>query len=515
MRDYEKIKYIVSVMLLITLFYKNVSDAWELEDVSMNNNDEFVIFRESIYEPERCVTYINYAAAFDGENYFVVWDAYGHDGSQDIYGRIISKNGKVEDGNIVITSAINIQCNPKISFDGTNYFVVWEDYRNDTDYDIYGTFVSKSGKVLNHQGIAIVTEGNNQWSPVVVFTNNKYFVIWEDWRHNYSSHIYGTRVSITGEVLDKKGILISNAMYDQCNPSIYFDGTNCLAVWEEWRDNFESNICGVLFPPDGKIMKQSEILISATKGKKYCPFVASDGTNYFVVWQNQRSGTDFDIYGARVAQNGTIFDPSGITISIAPHIQRLPSVVFDGTDYVVVWEDLRSGFSDIFGSRISSRADVIDTFELFTNTGKRFAPVLITDQKNQLFIIYSGYSDYINNHLASKLYIGGKFYPFLKVKDNSTVPRNRYLFSKFESHTFYSSILIRYCLAMPSNVSLKVYNIAGQCVRTIVNAKQDAGIHEINWDGKDENGLRLPQGIYILRLETDEYTGTKKIVLLH
>lgn len=77
---------------------------------------------------------------------------------------------------------------------------------------------------------------------------------------------------------------------------------------------------------------------------------------------------------------------------------------------------------------------------------------------------------------------------------------------------FYLSTKIKYSLAKQCNVSLKIYNVAGQCVRTLVNTSQDAGIYEITWNGEDDNRTNLPQGIYLLRMEAGDYTAISKII---
>src|SRR5688500_641235 len=70
------------------------------------------------------------------------------------------------------------------------------------------------------------------------------------------------------------------------------------------------------------------------------PGVAFEGTNYFVVWQHFDSSTgEIDIYGARVDPDGTVLDPDpGIPISTSDGGQSRPTVAFDGTKYLVVWQ---------------------------------------------------------------------------------------------------------------------------------------------------------------------------------
>jgi YVTN family beta-propeller protein len=79
------------------------------------------------------------------------------------------------------------------------------------------------------------------------------------------------------------------------------------------------------------------------------------------------------------------------------------------------------------------------------------------------------------------------------------------------SHSFTK---IRYGLPKSCDVSLKIYNIAGQCVKTLVNATQNAGIYEIRWNGEDNSNRKLPQGIYFIRMYAGKFNATSKIVMV-
>ena len=71
------------------------------------------------------------------------------------------------------------------------------------------------------------------------------------------------------------------------------------------------------------------------------PELAFDGTNYLVVWQDS-PGSFPTIYGARVSPDGTVLDPSRIAISpVTQDWETTPSVAFDGTTFMVVWADGR------------------------------------------------------------------------------------------------------------------------------------------------------------------------------
>ncbi len=82
---------------------------------------------------------------------------------------------------------------------------------------------------------------------------------------------------------------------------------------------------------------------------------------FLVVWQDIRNGKDWDIYAARVTPEGKVLDPEGIAVSAIPHNQADPRVAWDGKAFQVVWEDFRSGTTyEIYGARVSSEGKVLD-----------------------------------------------------------------------------------------------------------------------------------------------------------
>ena len=72
----------------------------------------------------------------------------------------------------------------------------------------------------------------------------------------------------------------------------------------------------------------------------------------------------------------------------------------------------------------------------------------------------------------------------------------------------------RFMVHGPIHTTLKIYNILGQLVRTLVDEEKAPGNYKIIWDGKDNSGKEVGSGIYFYQLRTEEYTATKKMVLL-
>jgi hypothetical protein len=79
---------------------------------------------------------------------------------------------------------------------------------------------------------------------------------------------------------------------------------------------------------------------------------------------------------------------------------------------------------------------------------------------------------------------------------------------------FSANTNILYNLKNPTEVTISIFNIRGQKVKTILSANHDSGDHIIIWNGKDELNQPLANGIYFYNLEADNYSSTKKMILM-
>jgi len=73
---------------------------------------------------------------------------------------------------------------------------------------------------------------------------------------------------------------------------------------------------------------------------------------------------------------------------------------------------------------------------------------------------------------------------------------------------------ITYQLPQPGVVSLKIYNVQGQLVRTLVNEYKSAGTHSISWNGRSDLGMEVSSGIYLYRIQAGNFTDTKRMILI-
>ncbi len=72
----------------------------------------------------------------------------------------------------------------------------------------------------------------------------------------------------------------------------------------------------------------------------------------------------------------------------------------------------------------------------------------------------------------------------------------------------------QFAVHSPILTTLKIYNVLGQLVRTLVNEPKEPGSYEVIWDGKDESGDEVASGVYFYKLETEDFSQTKKMVLM-
>ncbi|MFA6456306.1 MAG: FlgD immunoglobulin-like domain containing protein [Bacteroidota bacterium] len=79
---------------------------------------------------------------------------------------------------------------------------------------------------------------------------------------------------------------------------------------------------------------------------------------------------------------------------------------------------------------------------------------------------------------------------------------------------FNPSTTIRYELPKDASVSLKIYNMLGEEIATVVNNHQSAGFYSIEWDGKTQDGVSAASGVYFYHITAGDFKKTMKMVLI-
>ncbi len=123
------------------------------------------------------------------------------------------------------------------------------------------------------------------------------------------------------------------------------------------------------------------------------------------------------------------------------------------------------------------------------------------------------WSEYRGNNRRTGFYGDNEI--VLGKNDNSITELKNSLKQNFPN-PFNPNTNIQFTLKQPAKVSLNVFNIKGQKIKTLLEGKKTlkADTHTIIWNGKDENGNKVGSGIYLYKMSSKDFTDIRKMILL-
>lgn len=318
--------------------------------------------------------------ASDGSGFLVTFYAYDQTGPgtgnrRAIRGLRLDATGKPDAAGIfdiyVPTNVNDLVREPAVAFDGANYLVVWENQTTDgsNQTSIAGVRLGKTSTLpLDKEPIRITTATpvEQRSAPSVAFDGQNYFVAWITSRPAPGSgiqvsHVFGTRVSREGAVLDGEQS-VCNAFLLQRAPHVAGDIKNggFMVVWEDYRTALEAaDIYGARISAQGANIDGTsgmKIAVGMTDESRPRVSASGDGTNYVVAWRDLRSKQTYDLYGAWISRAGKNHDPAGLLLSAEGGDEDAPwlSPSSDG-NLVIAYQrlDPRTGYGSY---RVRARA---------------------------------------------------------------------------------------------------------------------------------------------------------------
>jgi len=447
--------------------------------------------------------------AFDGENYLVVWEDNRDSDTTKIYAARINQAGAlISPGAIRLSGTPGIQSFPSVCFDGINFIIVWYDER--TERDIYGARVSTQGNILDQGGFKICDASNLQYIPAITSNGSQSLVVWTDYR-NSPTEIWGARIDQSGNVLDLNGFQIYSGNNSGAGLDVTYGYNSYLVTYG--RQGSGSNpwdIYGSRVSTDGTILDPGGFIISNATNNQDWPAAAYDGTNFFVVWQDNRNNqSEDDIFGTRVSTDGTVLEPSGILITSEPDYQQAPEVIFDRNQYIVAWFD-KGDELNLKGVDLDLSGNITDAYTVSDQFGLQTYPSLAHGPEDQVLIIYQGFATEYQNTNYNALRTWGTFLGlYVDVeKENSNVPDDFLLYQNYPN-PFNPNTVISYQSQVGSMVTLIVYDVLGNQITTLVNEYKPAGIYNVQFTMNN-----LSSGVYFYQLKAGNYIYTKKMILI-
>ena len=228
------------------------------------------------------------------------------------------------------------------AFDGTNYLVgIQHSLVSGTNSvsPIVAQLISQAGTKVG----APISIGRTGGAPAVAFDGTNYLMVWPD---DARSDLSNDNHSVYGQFVDRSGAAVGSPFLiselptgplDEKPFGISFDGSQYLVVYGIGANLHQGAIdqLAVRFiSPAGAV--GSEIVLAT--GDLRLPALAFNGTDYLVVWQQSSvgGGDPWDVTGLSIATNGTPSAPFGISQTSSPSYNPL-TVASDGANFLVVW----------------------------------------------------------------------------------------------------------------------------------------------------------------------------------
>ncbi len=427
---------------------------------------------------------VNIAMVSDGSGGALVgWEDYRSNaglGLADVYAQKLNAAGVPQwtSNGIGVCTQADAQHGPRIISDGSGgAFLTWYDQRAG-NYDIYAQRVSDIGGLVGiADGVAVCTSGTDQTNPDICSDGaGGAIIVWQDFRSTTDIDIWVQRMSPAVAIRwPVNGIVMNNNVgYDQINPKLVSDGVGgAMITWEDFRTGLTSDIYAQRVDSTGVVAtgwNVNGVTVCVAAFNQSNPKIISDNNHGAIItWADKRdsstNGNTFDVYASRITGEFALsWTANGVPICTADSTQTNLTAVSDGSGgTIIAWQDKRSGSYDIYASRV---------FQSGTT------PVEIVEIAPQAFSLDQNYPNPFN-----------------------------------------PSTKIQYTIGNAGLVSLKVYDVLGHEVATLVNSNQDAGSYTVPFSAiggsaSGGNTWSLASGVYFYRLEVGSFVSIKKLTLL-
>lgn len=219
---------------------------------------------------------------------------------------------------------------PSLVYTGTEVGITWNNAANFSDFDVYFGRLAADGTRI---GDDIILTNNPVVSPKsLAWTGTEFAVAWDGWQEAIADNfeIYFARISADG--LRRGGdVRLSYTSGDSTDPALSWNGTEFGMVWNDY--DFDTERCTLLFSrisADGTKMGE-DVRIVDGESYSYFPAITWTGTNYGIVWSDERSGSN-DIFFCALSDEGSLEIPETRVNDISGDC-REPSIVWTGTEY--------------------------------------------------------------------------------------------------------------------------------------------------------------------------------------
>lgn len=436
----------------------------------------------------------------------------------DIYIQMVSNFGSMLGGNIRVNqdNGPNLQSEPAVAVSSDKALVIWVDSRAVNTIPgqrIFGRFGSPLGQFTEGEFmISSATESAVKSSPQVVMSpDGRGLVAWIDQRLG-SGQIFGRWLDDNGSFSGAE-FLVSDTLEDYAIAGLQLavDSSGCTYLM--WLENsvLPSRLRVKWFNSDrttggqfswsgshvGVGMKELDASVTSS-GNIVALFTVGD--------------TERQLFFSVRARDGSVVRPvTAITndLSVQP---THPVLAVSNNDHLTfAWEDWRNGRQNVFYRVFDNLYVPMEPSQPVSNIVTDFmASPAVSALNGRAWITWV---DPREN--GPNVYAAAVLYQPLSIDDPTDRSRpNDYQLGQNYPNPFNPSTEISFTLKSAAEVTLTVYNLMGQQVSTLADGHYPAGAHTVSWNSTDQFGSSVASGVYLYRLQNDQFSETRKMVLL-
>ncbi|MEW6536816.1 MAG: RHS repeat-associated core domain-containing protein [Candidatus Auribacterota bacterium] len=287
---------------------------------------------------------------------------------------------------------------PAISTNGENYLVIWSEEFEHPNYVMRGQFFTMNGSMIGMPFSVMSYTALEHMKADITSNGEDYFVVWSTYI-NDQYDVRGLIVFENGTISDV--FEINQFVADnQVSPSVASNGSDYFVVWQSNDGVFgeQSEIVGRIFSDTGAPLCDDIHINETTLLNQSYPDVSSNAMNYLVVWESSESGTgEVDIKGQFFDNIGNkinsefLVNNNSINYQSINH-QENPAVASNGIDYCVTWISSHQDNSSYGISArliLSTTPDMSDEIQVNTFTQYNQMCPSITTWKSNYLITWS------------------------------------------------------------------------------------------------------------------------------
>lgn len=166
----------------------------------------------------------------------------------------------------------------------------------------------------------------------------------------------------------------------------------------------------------------------------------------------------------------------------------------------------------VFVASYSFAADYVMTKSTFSSAGAAAssANYILKDAAGQSI---TGQSENANRIEQAGFYTYG-LKTIVGVQETQPFPKKFSLSQPFPNPVTKGVANIKFTVPRTSNLSIRIYNITGRMVRTVANGEKIPGAYNFAWNGTSDNGEKVAQGVYFVKMIAPDFKATKKLIFV-